>query len=58
MGFDIFPSKDGPALRATAIINYANWLIDDGNSSWVTNNLWPVIKLDLDYVANNWNQSG
>ncbi|EKM51697.1 glycoside hydrolase family 15 protein [Phanerochaete carnosa HHB-10118-sp] len=51
------PQRDGPALRSTAIINYANWLIANDNSSWVTNNLWPIIKLDLDYVANNWNQS-
>ncbi|KAI0090809.1 glucoamylase G2 [Irpex rosettiformis] len=51
------PQRDGPALRATAIIGYANWLIDNSNSSWVTSKLWPVIKLDLDYVASNWNQS-
>ncbi|GJE98974.1 glycoside hydrolase family 15 protein [Phanerochaete sordida] len=51
------PQRDGPALRSTAIINYANWLIANGNSSWVTSKLWPIIKLDLDYVANNWNQS-
>ncbi|KAJ3553980.1 hypothetical protein NM688_g3339 [Phlebia brevispora] len=49
------PQNDGPALRATAIINYANWLIDHGNTSWVTNTLWPVIKLDLDFVALHWN---
>ena len=48
---------DGPALRATAIINYANWLIANGNSSWVTSKLWPIIKLDLDYVSVNWNQT-
>ncbi|KIP06693.1 carbohydrate-binding module family 20 protein [Phlebiopsis gigantea 11061_1 CR5-6] len=51
------PQRDGPALRSTAIINYANWLIANGNSSWVTKNLWPIIKLDLDYVSSNWNQT-
>ncbi|KAI0324159.1 glucoamylase [Cubamyces sp. BRFM 1775] len=51
------PQRDGPALRATAIITYANWLLDNNNSTYVTNTLWPIIKLDLDYVANNWNQS-
>ncbi|KAI0821308.1 glucoamylase [Irpex lacteus] len=51
------PQRDGPALRATALISYSNWLISNSNSSWVTSKLWPVIKLDLDYVANNWNQS-
>ncbi|OSD07483.1 carbohydrate-binding module family 20 protein [Trametes coccinea BRFM310] len=51
------PQRDGPALRATAIIRYANWLLDNGNTTYVSNTLWPVIQLDLDYVANNWNQS-
>ncbi|PSR78193.1 hypothetical protein PHLCEN_2v7525 [Hermanssonia centrifuga] len=48
---------DGPALRSIAIISYANWLIANGNSSWVTGTLWPVIELDLNYVASNWNQT-
>ncbi|KAF9220901.1 glycoside hydrolase family 15 protein [Gyrodon lividus] len=51
------PQRDGPALRSTAVITYANWLIADGNSSYVSNTLWPIIQLDLDYVANNWNQT-
>ncbi|KIJ17956.1 carbohydrate-binding module family 20 protein [Paxillus involutus ATCC 200175] len=51
------PQRDGPALRSTAVITYANWLIENGNSSYVTNTLWPIIQLDLDYVANNWNQT-
>ncbi|KAF8843359.1 glycoside hydrolase family 15 protein [Paxillus ammoniavirescens] len=51
------PQRDGPALRSTAVITYANWLIADGNLSYVTNTLWPMIQLDLDYVANNWNKT-
>ncbi|KAF9645775.1 glucoamylase [Thelephora ganbajun] len=51
------PQRDGPALRATTFILYANWLIANGNITWVTRNLWPVLKLDLDYVQNNWNRS-
>ncbi|KAI1794915.1 glucoamylase [Ganoderma leucocontextum] len=52
------PQRDGPALRATAIIIYANWLLANGNgTSYVQDTLWPIIKLDLDYVQNNWNQS-
>jgi len=51
------PQRDGPALRATMFMLYANWLIANGNSTWVTQNLWPVLKLDLDYVQNNWNRS-
>ncbi|TBU27148.1 glucoamylase [Dichomitus squalens] len=52
------PQRDGPALRSTAIITYANWLLANGNgTSYVQNTLWPIIKLDLDYVQNNWNSS-
>ncbi|KAI0926850.1 hypothetical protein AcV5_007534 [Taiwanofungus camphoratus] len=51
------PQRDGPALRATAIITYANWLLANGNTSFVTDTLWPVLQLDLDYVASNWNYS-
>ncbi|KAJ3509159.1 hypothetical protein NLJ89_g5372 [Agrocybe chaxingu] len=52
------PQRDGPALRATALTTYANWLIQNSNTSFVTSNVWPVLKLDLDYVASNWNQTG
>lgn len=39
------------------MITYANWLIANGNTTFVTNTLWPIIELDLNYVAGNWNQS-
>ncbi|PBK75128.1 glucoamylase [Armillaria solidipes] len=52
------PQRDGPALRSTALITYANWLIANGNTSYVTSTLWPVIKLDLGYVVSFWNQTG
>ncbi|KAG6889108.1 hypothetical protein C0995_003677 [Termitomyces sp. Mi166 len=51
------PQRDGPALRATALITWANYLISTGNTSYVTLSLWPVIQLDLDYVASNWNET-
>jgi len=51
------PQRDGPALRSTAIITYANWLLADNNISYVTNTLWPIIQLDLDYVAMWWNHT-
>lgn len=51
------PQRDGPALRANALITWANFLLKQSNSSYVTNTLWPIIKLDLDYVAANWNQT-
>ncbi|KAJ7673559.1 glucoamylase [Mycena rosella] len=52
------PQRDGPALRATAMIAYANWLLKNTSASYVATDLWPTIKLDLDYVAANWNHSG
>ncbi|TFK40744.1 glucoamylase [Crucibulum laeve] len=52
------PQRDGPALRSTALIAYANWLVANGNTSYVTSKLWPIIKLDLDYVSTFWNQTG
>ena len=48
---------DGPALRATALMSYADWLIADSNISFVDSKIWPVVKLDLDYTANSWNQT-
>ncbi len=48
---------DGPALRSTALITYSNWLLAHHNKSYVTKTLWPIIQLDLDYVATWWNQT-
>ncbi|KAF8906144.1 glucoamylase [Mucidula mucida] len=52
------PQRDGPALRATAMITYSNWLLSQGNTSYVSDTLWPILQLDLDYVANSWNSTG
>ena len=49
---------DGPALRSTALMSYADWLIANSNTSFVTSSMWPVLQLDLDYTANSWNQTG
>ncbi|KAI0040041.1 glycoside hydrolase family 15 protein [Auriscalpium vulgare] len=51
------PQRDGPALRSTTMMAYGNWLLDHGNTSFVQTTLWPIIQLDLDYVAQNWNKS-
>ncbi|KAK1986672.1 family 15 glycosyl hydrolase [Colletotrichum cereale] len=52
------PQRDGPALRAIAIIGYAKWLVANGYSSTASSILWPVIRNDLNYVAQYWNQTG
>lgn len=48
------PQRDGPALRAIALITYANWLINNGYSSTAASLVWPVIQNDLYYVAQYW----
>jgi glucoamylase len=48
------PQRDGPALRATALIAYSKWLINNGYSSTASSIVWPVIQNDLSYVAQYW----
>ncbi|KAH7407331.1 Six-hairpin glycosidase-like protein [Cadophora sp. MPI-SDFR-AT-0126] len=52
------PQRDGPALRATALITYSKWLINNGYTSTVNSLVWPVIQNDLSYVTQYWNQTG
>lgn len=54
------PQRDGPALRATALITYVRYLLSTGIDSDKTeaNNVWGVIQNDLNYVAQYWNQTG
>ncbi|MCK4532430.1 alpha/beta fold hydrolase, partial [bacterium] len=48
------PQNDGSALRAAALIDYANLLIEQGNIDEALNLYNDVIKKDLDYVAEHW----
>ncbi|KAL2886186.1 glycosyl hydrolase family 15 [Ceratocystis lukuohia] len=50
------PQRDGPALRATALIGYYNYLLDNEISTDCK--LWQVIQNDLNYVAQYWNNTG
>lgn len=52
------PQRDGPALRATALTIYANWLISNGGHDQAENKIWPVIAKDLDYTVKYWNRTG
>ncbi|KAL7795225.1 Six-hairpin glycosidase-like protein [Trichoderma ceciliae] len=52
------PQRDGPALRAIALIGYAKWLIDNNYQSTVSSVIWPIVRNDLNYVAQYWNQTG
>lgn len=51
------PQRDGPALRATALMTYSNYLISNGQKSYVKSTIWPIIANDLSYVAQYWNQT-
>jgi glucoamylase len=48
------PQRDGPALRAIALMEYSNWLIGQGQASRVQSTIWPVISNDLNYVGMYW----
>ena len=52
------PQRDGPALRATALILYANWLVGNGARGQAADKVWPVIAKDLDYTTRFWNRTG
>ncbi|KAF2267267.1 1, 4-alpha-D-glucan glucohydrolase [Lojkania enalia] len=54
------PQRDGPALRATALITYARWLINSRNRDNIqeaVEKVWPVVQNDLNYVAQYWNDT-
>ncbi|KAI0267066.1 Six-hairpin glycosidase-like protein [Gloeopeniophorella convolvens] len=53
------PAADGPPFRVAELIKYAEWLIqpEQSNGTWVTDVLWPVINLDLQWISSHWNQS-
>ncbi|KAM0258927.1 hypothetical protein ACHAQJ_003583 [Trichoderma viride] len=52
------PQRDGPALRAIAMITYSKWLINNGYESTANSIVWPIIENDISYVAQYWNQTG
>lgn len=52
------PQRDGPALRATTMIAYSQWLIENGYSSTASETVWPIIRNDLSYIAQYWNETG
>ncbi|KAF2179824.1 carbohydrate-binding module family 20 protein [Zopfia rhizophila CBS 207.26] len=55
------PQRDGPALRATALITYAGWLLSTGrkeDAKEAKEKVWAVVQNDLNYVAHYWNETG
>ncbi|KAL1857756.1 hypothetical protein Plec18167_001842 [Paecilomyces lecythidis] len=52
------PQRDGPALRATALIGYAQWLVDNDHADVALSHVWPIVTNDLSYVTQYWNKTG
>ncbi|OJI97296.1 hypothetical protein ASPVEDRAFT_119801 [Aspergillus versicolor CBS 583.65] len=52
------PQRDGPALRASALIAYGNYLVKNGSTALVSSNIWPLVQNDLAYVGEYWNGTG
>jgi len=57
------PQNDGPAIRASVLIHFAQRLIDNNEQDYVRSNLYDnslddnkmgVIKKDLEYIAHHW----
>ncbi|KAF3007310.1 hypothetical protein E8E14_004704 [Neopestalotiopsis sp. 37M] len=52
------PQRDGPALRAIALITYSNWLVANGQVARAKTVVWPIVSNDLSYVGQYWNSTG
>ncbi|KAK3896798.1 Six-hairpin glycosidase-like protein [Staphylotrichum tortipilum] len=52
------PQRDGPSLRAVALIQYSNYLISRGKRERVKTEIWPIIANDLSYTGQYWNSTG
>jgi glucoamylase len=57
------PQNDGPALRASTLIRWAERLLDEGREAEVVPNLYDrhlpaasIIKRDLEYTAHHWRE--
>jgi len=48
------PQRDGPALRAVALMQFSTWLMLQGRADKVRTVLWPIIANDLSYVGQYW----
>lgn len=53
------PQRDGPALRAIALITYCKHLVEEkGQRNKAKMIIWPIIQNDISYVGQYWNQTG
>lgn len=55
------PQHDNAALRASSMIDFANGLMARNGRKgyqYVEDVIWPIVVLDLNYVAYHWNVTG
>lgn len=52
------PQNDGPAIRANALRQWAEVLINNDMVNEARNNVWPLIKYDLEWIVKNWHEDG
>ncbi|KAJ4349550.1 glycoside hydrolase 15 protein [Didymosphaeria variabile] len=52
------PKHDGPTLRAIALMTYGRWLFSNGYEDAARDVVWPILRNDLNYVAEFWSQPG
>lgn len=48
------PQTDAPGLRTITYCKYANILLENGKQDKVKNEIWPLIKNDLNWLVSNW----
>ncbi len=48
------PQRDGPALRAIALMDFCVHLVGTGGTDKARDVVWPVISNDLSYVGQYW----
>jgi glucoamylase len=52
------PQTDGPALRAMALSEWGLILQKAGHIDVAKNDVWPLVKFDLEWVTPNWDSEG
>ena len=53
------PQNDGPGLRASSLIGYANALSSASTSSkYTAADIWKLVQIDLDWLVSNWQSQG
>ena len=52
------PQTDGPGLRAMAISKWGLILVAEGMTEQAKSEAWPLVSFDMEWVTENWGQSG